>query len=88
MLKTEIYQLLKAKKITTPMIGASLDVSPQSIRSVITNGRGSRRIAQAVANICDKNLYDLFPYYESIDTEKTMQVKKQAELDKKLAKLA
>jgi len=88
MRKTEIYQLLRAKKITTPMIGASLEVSPQSIRSVIANGKGSRRIAQAIADICDKDLYEIFPYYQLLDAEKFQQEEKQAELDRKLAKFA
>ncbi|WP_192874926.1 hypothetical protein [Ignatzschineria cameli] len=87
MKKDEIYQLLKKNNANATMIANALDVTPQAVQSVISNGKGSRRIAKAVAVLCNKSLIEVFPHFKNVPTKQEVE-KRQRELDVALAKFA
>lgn len=88
--KELIFNLLKERGLNASMIAKSLNVTPQAVHKVINDGHGSIRIVKAIATVCEKSHVELFPYYlrEKEKKEKSQQSKKQAELDKRLAKFA
>lgn len=59
----EIYEKLKNKHVSARMIAQALNVSNQSVSDVIRNGRGSKRIAEAVAKVLEEPLEKVFPRY-------------------------
>lgn len=59
----EIYANLAEKMISARMIADALGVTNQSVSEVIRNGRGSRRIAEAISKVIQKDLIEVFPYY-------------------------
>lgn len=59
----EIYEKLREKQVSARMIAQVLGVTNQSVSDVIRNGRGSKRIAEAIAKVLDKPLDVVFPYY-------------------------
>lgn len=85
--REKIYLTLKSNGVNATMIATSLAVTPQAVHSVIRTGKGSRKIAEAVANICNKSLLEMFPYYKDVETAEERRVK-QAELDEKLRRFA
>ncbi|ULJ61027.1 helix-turn-helix domain-containing protein [Wielerella bovis] len=59
----EIYEKLREKQVSARMIAQVLGVTNQSVSDVIRNGRGSKRIAEAIAKVLDKPLETVFPHY-------------------------
>ena len=59
----EIYEKLKSKDVSARMIAQVLGVTNQSVSDVIRNGRGSKRIAEAIAKVLDEPLEKVFPHY-------------------------
>ncbi|MFC3875357.1 XRE family transcriptional regulator [Neisseria musculi] len=59
----EIYQSLENHNVSARMIASALGVTNQSVSEVIRNGKGSRRIAESVAKVIQKDLEEVFPYY-------------------------
>ncbi|WP_274571583.1 XRE family transcriptional regulator [Neisseria leonii] len=59
----EIYDSLEKNNVSARMIADALGVTNQSVSEVIRNGRGSRRIAEAVAKVIQRELTEVFPYY-------------------------
>lgn len=86
--KDMIYKLLSDRDLNVVMIAEALGVTKQSVHQVINSGRGSKRIAEAVAKACDLTLFDVFPFYAHKKTEKQEREERQKMLNKKLAKLA
>ncbi|UNM95688.1 XRE family transcriptional regulator [Ignatzschineria rhizosphaerae] len=88
--KELIFNLLKERGLNASMIARSLNVTPQAVHRVISEGRGSIRIVKAIAKVCDKDHKTLFPYYlrEKTSKEKTEKQVLQKELDAKLAPFA
>ena len=60
----QIYSALNEKGLSARMIAAVLGVTNQAVSDVIRMGRGSRRIAEAIAKIIDRELIEVFPYYD------------------------
>ncbi len=85
--RVQIYQLLKHNGATASMIASALKVTPSSVSEVINRGKGSRRIALAIAETCGKKIEEVFPHYKSAMTKQD-KIDRQAELSKKLAKYA
>ncbi len=50
----EIYKSLEEKNISARMLASALGVTNQSVSEVIRNGRGSKRIAEAIAKVIQK----------------------------------
>lgn len=80
----ERAQLLKEQDITVEMVANALSVTPQAIYQTLNDGRSSRRIANAIAELCDQPLTAMFPYYQQKDEKEAMQQK----VNKLLAKFA
>lgn len=59
----EIYEKLREKQVSARMIAQVLGVTNQSVSDVIRNGRGSKRIAEAIATVLEKPLDAVFPHY-------------------------
>lgn len=59
----EIYKSLERMNVSARMIATALGVTNQSVSEVIRNGKGSRRIAESVAKVIQKDLEEVFPYY-------------------------
>ncbi|SSY80672.1 helix-turn-helix transcriptional regulator [Alysiella crassa] len=59
----EIYEKLREKQVSARMIAQVLGVTNQSVSDVIRNGRGSKRIAEAIATVLEKPLDMVFPHY-------------------------
>lgn len=59
----EIYKKLREKEVSARMIAQVLGVSNQSVSDVIRNGRGSKRIAEAIAKVLGEPLEKVFPHY-------------------------
>ncbi|OOH87934.1 DNA-binding protein [Pasteurellaceae bacterium 15-036681] len=59
----EIYQALKNKDLNAAMIAEALEVSTQAVSNAIKQGKGSKRIAKAVAIAIDRPLEQVFPHY-------------------------
>lgn len=85
--KDEIYKQLKDKGLNFSMIAESLDVSKQAVHRVISNGKGSKRIATAIAEVCDCSLEDIFPFYAKRMEEKSLRKQQQIALNERLKKL-
>lgn len=88
MKKEQIYQLLNARGINATMIARSLGVTAPAVQKVIIDGYGSERVARAVANMCDKELFEMFPYYQKKHEEQQAREATQKRLDEKLARFA
>ncbi len=84
--KDRINQLLKDNNATAVMIASALKVAKSSVYEVINKGKGSRRIAAAIAEICGKTTDEMFPYYKWKSEHRKEKTKRQAELSKQLAK--
>lgn len=69
----EIYQALKQQGYNATTIAEALGVRPQSVATVIRGGRGSKRIAKAVAVASDVAFETMFPFYQE---KKALQKKK------------
>lgn len=67
---SEIYAELREKGVSARMIAEVLGVANQSVSDVIRNGRGSRRIAEAVSTVLEKPLEQVFPHYLPKQTHK------------------
>lgn len=63
--KNQRWQLLRSKDITAQMIATPLNVTAQSIGQTMNDGKTSRRIAQAIADVCGVELEEMFPYYKN-----------------------
>ncbi len=63
----EIYKSLEEKNISARMLASALGVTNQSVSEVIRNGRGSKRIAEAIAKVIQKDLVEVFPHYKKTD---------------------
>lgn len=59
----EIYEILNGKNVSARMIADALGVANTSVSDVIRNGKGSRRIAEAISKVIGKDLVDVFPHY-------------------------
>lgn len=86
--KDQIYQLLNQNKLNATMIARALNVSPVSVQRVIAEGSGSERIANVIAKMCDKELFEMFPYYQKKHEEQQAREATQKRLDEKLARFA
>lgn len=73
----EIYDSLEKNNVSARMIADALGVTNQSVSEVIRNGRGSRRIAEAVAKVIQRELTEVFPYYsvKSCRSEKVNELR-------------
>ncbi|PWD89577.1 DNA-binding protein [Ignatzschineria cameli] len=69
--KNDRWQLLRSKNITAQMIAIPLNVTPQSVGQTMNDGKTSRRIAQAIADVCEVELEEMFPYYRNKTSQKT-----------------
>lgn len=76
----EIYIELQNKETSARMVAEALNVSNQSVSEVIRQGKGSRRIAEALAKIIGKRVDEVFPHYR----EKTARREKILALREKL----
>lgn len=85
--REKIYLILKSEGVNATMIATSLAITPQAVHTVIRTGKGSRKVAEAIADICNKPLYDLFPYYKDVETPEEKRMK-QAALNEKLSRFA
>lgn len=86
--KAKIYQTLFSKGANCIVIAEALGISHQSVQKVIATGKGSMRIAKAVAEICDLPLEAVFPHYKQKEIAAIQRANRQAEINKKLAKYA
>lgn len=80
--KNQRWQLLRSKNITAQMIATPLNVTAQSIGQTMNDGKTSRRIAQAIADVCEIELEKMFPHYKN---KASQEVKK--ELQDKINKI-
>lgn len=60
----KIYQELNQKGLNASIIAEALGVLPQSVAVVIRMGKGSKRIASAIATSMNKSLDEVFPFYK------------------------
>ena len=65
MTKDKIYELLLRQGISASMIADAMQISQQTVSTVIAKGHGSRRVAEAIAKLLDKPLTEVFPYYKA-----------------------
>lgn len=81
----KIYQELNMKGLNASIIAEAIGVLPQSVALVIRMGKGSKRIATAIAMALEKNLDDVFPFYkekkERVANRKNQAIKLKAMLD-------
>lgn len=81
----KIYQELNMKGLNASIIAEAIGVLPQSVALVIRMGKGSKRIATAIAIALEKNLDDVFPFYkekkERVANRKNQAIKLKAMLD-------
>lgn len=63
----EIYENLYKKGFSARLVADALNVTNQAVSDVIRSGRGSKRIAAAIAKLLGEPLIAVFPYY----TQKT-----------------
>lgn len=83
----EIYQALKLRGYNASTIAEALGVRPQSVAGVIRDGRGSKRIAKAIAVASDCNFETMFPFYQEQSLRKLNRTKKIDDLRVKLGAL-
>ncbi|MDO4434003.1 MAG: XRE family transcriptional regulator [Alysiella sp.] len=72
----KIYQELNRKGFDASMIAEAIEVLPQSVAVVIRKGKGSRRIAAAIAAVLERPIEEVFPFYGE-KAEKLMNRKNQ-----------
>ncbi len=80
----EIYQALKLHGYNASTIAEALGVRPQSVAGVIRDGRGSKRIAKAIAVASGYNFETMFPFYQEQNLKKANRNKKINDLKAKL----
>lgn len=83
----EIYQALKLRGYNASTIAEALGVRPQSVAGVIRDGRGSKRIAKAIAMAGDCSFETMFPFYKEQTLKKITRTKKINDLKAKLGAL-
>ncbi|MDO4693085.1 MAG: XRE family transcriptional regulator [Eikenella sp.] len=83
----KIYQELSRKGYNASIIAEAIGVLPQSVAVVIRTGKGSKRIATAIAAALDKKLADVFPFYEEKENKKLKRQQKAALLQEKISRL-
>lgn len=76
----EIYQALNAQGYNATSIAEALGVRPQSVAGVIRDGRGSERIAKAIALASKVSFETMFPFYSEKTQKKEQRAKKINEL--------
>ena len=62
----EIYEKLREKQVSARMIAQVLGVTNQSVSDVIRNGRGSKRIAEAIAKATKNGEFSLIGGGDSV----------------------
>lgn len=80
----KIYQALNAKGLNASIIAEAIGVLPQSVAVVIRTGKGSKRIAGAVATALDSSLEEVFPFYAEKAESKASRKKKAIALKEKI----
>lgn len=80
----EIYQALKLRGYNASTVAEALGVRPQSVAGVIRDGRGSKRIAKAIAIASDCPFETMFPFYHEQNAKKVKRTKKIDDLKARL----
>ncbi|OPH33754.1 MULTISPECIES: hypothetical protein [Moraxella] len=80
----EIYQALKSRGHNASTVAEALGVRPQSVAGVIRSGRGSERIAKAVAVAGGCCFERMFPFYQEQNNKKVQRTKNIDELKAEL----
>lgn len=83
----KIYQALNDKGLNASIIAEAINVLPQSVAVVIRTGKGSKRIANAVATVLDLPLEKVFPFYAEKEKIKADRQHKAQVLKNKIANL-
>lgn len=81
----DIYQALKNKGHNATTIAEALDVRPQSVAGVIRDGRGSKKIAKAIAVAGNCDFETMFPFYREQKERKAKRTDKINQLKSELA---
>ena len=81
----DIYQALKDKGHNATTIAEALDVRPQSVAGVIRDGRGSKKIAKAIAVAGNCDFETMFPFYKEQRERKQKRANKISQLKNELA---
>lgn len=63
MTRDEIVKALHGQDITIGQLAAALKVTRSAVSNVIAAGKGSRRVATAIAKLLDRPLGEVFPHY-------------------------
>lgn len=80
----KIYQELGKKGYNASIVAEAIGVLPQSVAVVIRTGKGSKRIATAVAAAIDKELTDVFPFYAEKANQSLKRKQKTVFLQRKI----
>ncbi|WP_434777654.1 helix-turn-helix domain-containing protein [Neisseria sp. Ec49-e6-T10] len=83
----QIYQALSEKNLNATCIAKALSVRPQTVANLIREGKGSKRIAKAIAIALEESIDVVFPYYKSKDKKKLDTNQKIEELKERFAAL-
>lgn len=84
----QIHAALHQRSVSASQVADALNVSPQSVSSVIRRGRGSRRIATAIATVLEQPLDHVFPAYADADRQRRDRAATVRALSQKLSHLA
>ena len=80
MTKDQIYSELHRQGISARMIAEAMQLGQSTVSTVITNGHGSRRVAEAIAKLLDKPLTEVFPYYKASQAQHYRANQRQRQL--------
>ena len=75
----EIYQALNKINLSASHIAEALGVRPQTVSSVIREGKGSKRVAKAVAISLEVSIEQVFPFYAE---KRNKKEKKQNDINR------
>ncbi|QOF67310.1 DNA-binding protein [Actinobacillus sp. GY-402] len=87
MIQERIFQALKNRGLNVSMLAEALNVSNQAVFNVIKQGKGSKRIATAIAIAIDTPLDKAFPYYSKIQHDRVMRDNKIDRLKSQFAQI-
>lgn len=88
MIQDKIFQALKNKGLSVSILAEALNVSNQAVFNVIKTGKGSKRIAMAIAVAIESPLEQIFPYYSKIQQDKLNRFNKVNQLKNKFAQIS
>lgn len=82
--KENIYKLLSEQGLNPVMVAEALNVTKQAVYQVINDGKGSEKIAKAIAEACNQPLCEVFPFYGQKNDQEKKRVSLQGKLNEKL----